>query len=229
MNNTELTNLYQSHCHALFPQKHLHVRAEFYRSRTLRHTIELQKGTVLLRISVILQDAPIDILQALGTILFLKLFRMKPNKAVRKYYQKYIDTHLLPKLPAVKRRISERYISAGRYFDLADIFKRINDYWFESRLKQPHLGWSLTPAYTRLGFYDAERNLLVISRIFDSKKTKPAILEFLMYHEMLHIVFPTEHINGRRRIHSAAFKEAERRFPDYREIQNWIRRKRHRL
>jgi len=54
-------------------------------------------------------------------------------------------------------------------------------------------------------------------------------LEFLMYHEMLHIVFPTERINGRRRIHPPVFKGAERRFPEYQKIQHWIQRKRHRL
>ncbi len=229
MTNTELTRIYQTHFDSILPHKRLRVEAIFYTSKTLRHTIELKKHTVYIRISVIIQDAPIDVLQALATILFLKLFRYKPDKTARQYYQTYVDEHVVPHLPAVKRRVSAHYKAAGRYFDLTEIFERINTKWFEGKIKQPRLGWSLTPSYIRLGFYDAERNLLVISRIFDSKKTKPEVLDFLMYHEMLHIVFPTERINGRRRIHPPVFKEAERRFPEYEKIQQWIHRKRHRL
>lgn len=229
MTDTELTRIYQTHFDTIFPKKRLRVEANFYASKTLRHTIELNKHTVFIRISLVIQDAPVDVLQALGTILFLKLFRYKPDKTARQRYQRYVDEHVAPNLPEIKRRISPHYTAAGRYFDLSEIFERINEEWFEGKIKQPRLGWSLTPSYTRLGFYDAERNLLVISRIFDSKKTKPQVLEFLMYHEMLHIIIPAERVNGRRRIHPPVFKEAERRFPEYQKIQQWIQRKRHRL
>jgi len=229
MTNTELTRIYQTLFDTTMPQKHLRVQADFYTSKSLRHTIEINKRTILIRISAMVQEAPVEVLQALGSILFLKLFRYKADKAAIQKYQTYVDTHVITYLPAVKRRISARYTARGRYFDLSDIFNRINTTWFDGKVKQPRLGWSLTPSYTRLGFYDAERNLLVISRIFDSKKSKPAVLDFLMYHEMLHIVFPTERVNGRRRIHTSAFKEMEARFPDFHKIQKWIQRKRHRL
>ena len=77
--------------------------------------------------------------------------------------------------------------------------------------------------------YALERNLLVISSIFDSARTKVEVLKFLMYHEMLHIYLPAKKVNGRRRIHPSEFKELERRFPDFEKIQKWIKKKRHRL
>ncbi len=229
MTNIELTDLYKTLFTELFPQKRHTIQADFYKAKSLRHTIELKQGTIFIRLSIVIQNAPRDVLRALGSVLFLKLFRFKPDKAARQRYQKYIDTYLVPNLPAVKRRISPEYRPEGRYFDLSAIFNRINSTWFDGQVEQPHLGWSLSPSYVRLGFYDAERNLLVISRIFDSRKTKPEVLDFLMYHEMLHIIFPTERVNGRRRIHPPAFKEAEQRFPDYHKIQKLIRCRRHRL
>ena len=90
-------------------------------------------------------------------------------------------------------------------------------------LKVPTLGWSRNKSYWRLGFYDAERNLLVVSRIFDQSRVPEEILRYLVYHEMLHIFFPTERKNGRRIIHSPEFRETERRYPEYQEIQDWLK------
>lgn len=213
----------------LFPRKRLTVKAVFYKSKTLRHTIELKRKTILICVSHLIKDAPEYVLDALGQILFLKLFRYRPDRSLRKIYNNYIEQQIVPNLPATKHRISQYYTPEGTYFNLKEIFQRLNDRYFYNQLQEPRLGWSLKPAYTRLGFYDAARNLLVISRIFDSRKAELAVLEFLMYHEMLHIFFPTQTINGRRRIHSPDFRKKEQEFPGYEQIQKWIRKKRLRL
>jgi len=44
-----------------------------------------------------------------------------------------------------------------------------------------------------------------------------------MYHEMLHLRHPEEHCQGRRRIHTPAFQEAERRFPNLAEAKRALR------
>ena len=109
------------------------------------------------------------------------------------------------------------------------MFDEVNDQYFESAIKQPIIGWSLKKSYVRLGFYSNEKNLLVISRIFDSKKVPEAIVYFMMYHEMLHIYFPTTSKNGRRSIHPPEFKKMEKKFPQFEEIQRWIKKNRHKL
>lgn len=220
---------YQAILSDLFPAKKLIVKVNFYKSKNLRHTIELKQKTVFIRLSHWIKKAPDYVLDALGQILLLKLFRYKSNRDLRRIYNEYIETHIVPDLPASRQRISQHYTFEGAHFNLHEIFQRLNTLYFQGELSEPRLGWSLKPAYTRLGFYDATRNLLVISRIFDSRKTKSEVLEFLMYHEMLHIYIPTQTINGRRRIHSAEFKRKEREFPDFDQIQKWIRKKRIRL
>lgn len=98
----------------------------------------------------------------------------------------------------------------------------MNQAYFGGELARPILGWSLRKAYRRLGFYNKEKNLLVISRIFDSKKVPRKVVEYLMYHEMLHIAIPTVHNNGRRTIHGRSFREKERQFPQYEFVQKWL-------
>jgi hypothetical protein len=51
----------------------------------------------------------------------------------------------------------------------------------------------------------------------------------MMYHEMLHIYFPTTSKNGRRSIHPPEFKKMEKKFPQFEEIQRWIKKNRHKL
>ena len=229
MTESTLELLYQELLSDLFPRKKLTVKAQFYNSKNLRHTIEMNHKTVLIRLSHLIAEAPDTVLDALGQILLFKLFRYKSNPAHRKIYNSYINQHIVPGLPEIKHRISPHYTPAGSYFNLKEIFQNINMHYFKGQLDEPKLGWSLKPSYARLGFYDATRNLLVISQIFDSHKTEPAVLEFLVYHEMLHIFFPTESINGRRRIHPPEFRRKEQEFPGYDKIQKWIRKKRFRL
>ena len=50
-----------------------------------------------------------------------------------------------------------------------------------------------------------------------------------LFHEMLHIAHPTQHINGRRYNHTAAFKRDERKFAYYEEAERWIERNVRRL
>ena len=64
---------------------------------------------------------------------------------------------------------------------------------------------------------------MVISKIFDSRHVPENIIKYLLYHEMLHIAVPVQFESGRRKIHSPEFKRKERLFPEYVQIQNWIK------
>ena len=63
--------------------------------------------------------------------------------------------------------------------------------------------------------FNEEKNLLVVSRIFDSSRVPVKVVEYLVYHEMLHIAIPTQVVNERRKIHPPEFKKLDRSFPEY--------------
>jgi predicted metal-dependent hydrolase len=65
-----------------------------------------------------------------------------------------------------------------------------------------------------LGHYDAAHNTIVVSRVFDRRTTPRCAVEYLVYHEMLHLKHPVTVRSGRRCVHSRAFQEDERRFPE---------------
>ncbi len=214
-----------------FPKYNKHtLQVKFKKTKSLSHSIRLQNGVLTVNISGAFMQAPLQIIQITGIILFSKLFRYKIDKNIRRTYKQYIDENLSEfQRNAAVRRPSSRYTPKGDYYNLEDIFESLNKKYFENKLPKPVLGWSLNNSYRRLGFYSSEKNLLVISRIFDSHKTPMNVVEYLMFHEMLHIYFPVETVNGRRRVHTPAFRKLERAFPDYEKIEKWINKKRHKL
>jgi hypothetical protein len=53
----------------------------------------------------------------------------------------------------------------------------------------------------------------------------PALaLEYVMYHEMLHLRHPVDHAGARRRVHTREFKEAEKQFPRLKEAKEALKR-----
>ncbi|MGH9960183.1 MAG: hypothetical protein ACREBC_24180, partial [Pyrinomonadaceae bacterium] len=58
----------------------------------------------------------------------------------------------------------------------------------------------------------------------DTPEIPEQFVEFILYHEMLHIKHPARLINGRRYYHTSAFRNDERRFPHYVDAQKWLER-----
>lgn len=206
-----------------FPGKRHRLRAGFYPTRSLRHTIQKRFGTVTIRIAETFRSVPEDILRLLGHILLAKLYGQKIDGMLRRRYHAFVEEHILPGHP-VRRRISDRYTSRGSVYNLEERFDVLNRVYFDNRLTKPRIGWSLNRSYRRLGFFAAERNLLVISRIFDSARVPADVLDFLLYHEMLHIHYPAERKNGRNRIHTREFRKSERSYPGYERIERWLKK-----
>ena len=229
MTDQNLQDIYLNLLREYFPRRRYELQAVFYNSKAVRHTITLEHNTIKIRIAEALRPAPIEILRILGLIMLAKIFRFKVDSRIRRYYNQYVRQEILPQLPAKTRAPSARYTPAGRYYNLDEFFESLNHKYFSGKLSKPVIGWSLKKAYTRLGFYAAEKNLLVISKIFDSSKVPEEVVEYMMYHEMLHIYFPAITKNGRRTIHSREFKKMEQAFPEYERIQKWIQYKRHKL
>ena len=49
-------------------------------------------------------------------------------------------------------------------------------------------------------------------------------MEYIVFHEMLHIYHPPKIVNGRRYHHTPAFRASERKFEQYAEAEAWIDR-----
>jgi predicted metallopeptidase len=49
-------------------------------------------------------------------------------------------------------------------------------------------------------------------------------LEYVMFHEMLHLRYPVDHGGSRRRVHTKEFKQAEKKFKRLTEAKERIKK-----
>lgn len=109
--------------------------------------------------------------------------------------------------------------SRGVVHDLEQSFARVNAHYFAGELSRPRLRWSERLTSRRFGHYQSGRDTVVLSASLDSEAVPEQVLDFVMYHELLHKQLGVQIIGGRRVAHSPAFREAERRFEGYEEAE----------
>ena len=111
----------------------------------------------------------------------------------------------------------------GKYYNLDQMFQNLNWRYFKKKLPQPRLVWSSSRAKRRLGYYHPEIHTIAINKKFDAEDIPLLLIEYILFHEMLHQFFGIEHRNGRRFAHTPAFHQAEKTFRDYKEAENLIK------
>ncbi|MGH9481644.1 MAG: M48 family peptidase, partial [Terriglobales bacterium] len=111
----------------------------------------------------------------------------------------------------------------GRVHDLDPIFDELNQRFFLGWLGKPNLSWTAAAARRNLGHFDPAHNAILISRVFDSTRVPRMALEYVLYHEMLHLRYPVRMRGSRRCVHSAEFRREEKRFPQWAEAEAWIK------
>ncbi len=112
----------------------------------------------------------------------------------------------------------------GKFYDLDRMFARLNRLYFDREIAKPVLTWSKRRARSILGHHDAAHDTITISKSLDARDVPEWFVEYIVFHEMLHIKHPARIINGRRYYHSPAFRAEEQRFPSYQKAQQWLDR-----
>ncbi|MBI3184009.1 MAG: hypothetical protein HYZ28_17895 [Myxococcales bacterium] len=114
----------------------------------------------------------------------------------------------------------------GRYFDLQAIYERVNQAHFLYAI-QAKIGWGRMPGRRRrksirLGVYDHQTKEIRIHPALDRPEVPAFFVEFIVFHEMLHQLFPS---SGRSRKvhHPRDFRLRERQFPYYEAALRWER------
>jgi predicted metal-dependent hydrolase len=90
-------------------------------------------------------------------------------------------------------------------------------------MARPTLTWSRDVSRQSLGHYDPAHNTIVVSRIFDHPRVPRYALEYLLYHEMLHLRHPVKLRGSRRCVHPKQFQEEERLFPDLESAKKFLK------
>jgi hypothetical protein len=201
------------------------IHASFYPFAGLNHTIRLRDSRLYVRVSDILENAPVNIHQALAHILVAKLFKKRSTPENERLYQQYSYQPQVQRATDLARQQRGHKMltdAVGRVYNLDAIFARLNRRYFNGALAKPTLSWSQRKTKRILGHHDATHETIVISRSLDCQTVPLCVIEFVLYHEMLHIKHKPRVINGRRVYHTATFRADEKRFIQFDEANDWI-------
>lgn len=208
------------------------IHISFYPYIGINHTIRIRNGEIHVRISEICREMPLPCHKGLAYILVGKLLRKKIPAGAREVYSVYVKSAVVRDLATANKRARGRKVvttSKGHIFDLDEIFESLNRDYFRGAIPKPALTWSARKTYRILGHHDATHDHVAISRSLDSADVPRYVVEYIVFHEMLHIAHPTKHVNGRRYNHTVAFKRDERKFAHYQKAEEWIERNVRRL
>lgn len=194
------------------------VAVQFKSYANANSRIRLSSGHLVVEISDLLQGSPTPVQDALAHILLSKLYRRQPDRGQVAIYRRYLNRSDVRKtLQRVKQERGRKHYRdpEGRHYNLCDLFEELNFAHFSGLMSRPQLGWSLRPSRSTLGHYDPSHNVIILSGLLDSPEAPEIAVKYVMFHEMLHLRYPTDYRPLRRRIHTPEFRAAERQFPDF--------------
>ena len=202
-------------------------RVEFYPFANVNNTIRLRDSRMHVRISDLLEGAPDNVIEAIAHILLAKVYRQPIEAAHASRFRRYVaskdiraKTHLVRQIRGRKRIQSPR----GMVYDLERIFDELNVRFFHGLLARPQMAWSQIRSRRSLGHYDPAHNTIVVSRIFDHVRAPRYGLEYIVYHEMLHLKHPVKLRGSRRCVHGPEFQAEEKLFPELEKAREFLKR-----
>jgi len=124
----------------------------------------------------------------------------------------------------LRTRLEYLEIPSGAYaggiaYNLEDSYQRVNKEYFDGELSRPHLVWSSRLTYRKFGHYQWDIDTVMISRTLDNNRVPEYLLDYVMYHELLHKKMGIRDVNGRRISHTSEFRAAEKRFNRFEEAK----------
>ena len=224
----DLIGIFQQEYRALRPRAPMpEFRVEFFRFVNVNNTIRLREGRVLARLSDLLESAPEPVLRAIAHILMAKLYRRPIEAGHNLRYRRYTGSHDVQNKATLLRQIRGRKQvgpARGHVYDLEQVFDDLNTRFFHGLLGRPLMTWSRDHARQMLGHFDPAHNTIVISRVFDRPEVPRFAVEYIVYHEMLHLKHPVKLRGSRRCVHGPAFQAEEKLFPQLEDAKKFLKR-----
>jgi predicted metal-dependent hydrolase len=225
--NDRILNIFLETYRELRPRAPIpELAVEFFAFANINNTIRMREGKLLVRLSDLLEGAPDPVLRAIAHILLAKMYRKPIERNYSTRYRRYISGQDITKKAHLVRQMRgrKRIESAqGRTYNLENIFEELNQRFFYGLLARPQMTWSRDQARNRLGHYDPAHNAIVVSRAFDHPRVPSYALEYIVYHEMLHLKHPVKLRGSRRCVHSTEFQAEEKLFPRLDEAKAFLK------
>ena len=205
-------NLIEQSFRRLFPEKGFFYQGDLeYNRRLSSFNANILKRNNAISVRLNLQWKDIDDEIKIGLIqhLLLKTFKERKNTPNIELYNNFVKN-----IPLLTPKTESTPVLEGS-------FRRVNQQFFQEQVEQPNLQWGQR-SFRKLASYNFHDDSITVSTLFQD--ARPEVLDYVMYHEMLHKHFKFKHHNGRSAFHTREFKDAERSYPRQEQIEQEIQR-----
>lgn len=193
-------------------------RVEFFPYASLSMTIRRREELVIVRLSDLLQRAPLAVLESGAALILSRMYRRRGHTSLFAAYLAYARSDRTRHRITHMRRGRVRLASAGplgRHFDLSHMFDQLNAKYFSGELPRPHVGWSTRGWRRQFGCFDPGPNQILLNRRMDRPGVPQYAVEYVLFHEMLHVKHPTRRSGCTVLSHSPEFRTEEKRFAEF--------------
>ncbi len=214
-------NLAEKSIRELFPEKKEKRRIKLkYSNRFSEYNanVKYNNEEIIFSLSKKWDEVSPEIQQGLIEHLLCKMYGEKKKSIKQDLYRSFMKN--LSEYSRVKEQ--EEYLKKR--------FEIINNKYFFGLMSEANIKWG-REATTKLGHYEYATDTIVISSIFKEAKIKKEVeelLDFVIYHEMLHKKHKYNHKKERSRHHTRAFREDEKKWHDKnieKKLRNFVRKK----
>lgn len=223
-NHSLLQWICRSALQAGFPSlRNAEIDASFYPYIGLTHTIR-RKGSNcwVIRISDHCRHAPRQVVEAIAMILGCKIMHKRPPQKFVEIYKAFRkDPETEESVRDRRRQKGRKQIAAadGKHHSPDALYREVNSRFFNNQIEIRKIGWGFRKGWRRLGHYDPVHQTITLSPTLDSPRVPEFVVRYIVYHEMLHVVFE----NGSRRHHPPEFHRAERAYPDFARAKKFLK------
>jgi hypothetical protein len=198
----------------------LAVRLAVTDNRSTMVSFRRASSSLRLRLHHMFLDAPEPVLKALADY----------AGRGRRTAGMVLDDYIRDRQPLIRRTrdaSTQALEPRGRVYDLQALFDGLNERFFQGGISAA-IGWGRFGTRRRrrsirLGVYDHQTREIRVHPALDRVEVPRFFVEFIVFHEMLHQLFPSGTGPGRRVHHPRAFRDRERAYPHYEAAIDWER------
>jgi len=201
-------SLIQEAYQLLYPDKQLQYEPSLrYSGRFSDYNanVRLHRGMLEFRLCKKWAEVSREIQIGLLQELMLRLFHDKRKTMHIDLYNNFVKSlHL-----AIPKTRSDPTLEAA--------FDRVNERYFSGIIEQPNLAWG-TFSKRKLASYNYKTDTISVSTVFQHLPDA-SLLEYVMYHEMLHKREKFNCAGSRNHFHTPEFRRKERLFEDWEAVE----------
>jgi hypothetical protein len=199
----------------------LPVEVRFYNLSGLYRS-QVRDGRLLLVANEAFIAAPPAVMESMiWAVVLPKRRRKEPLALVRQFADTPAFSDVAQRVTCGAPEIEDGH-SQGQFHDLKAAFRRVNQRYFKNQMVPPRLSWGQRLSRRKLGHYQPATDTIQVSRTLDNPDVPRYVVDFVVYHELLHKQIGIQVNGGRRYSHTPAFKQAERRFQRFQEAQDFL-------